>query len=159
MISIPLLITITFCLFLHTRFGLKLRAMGVNPTLLQRLKQPTDRYLGIGLAISNALAAASGVLTAEVNNYADINMGLGMALTAIGSIIIGLTLIHRFNPLKDRFYALIDGLGSFSGIFLYFLVMNVLIVSGLPPIHLKLLLGITLIVFLGIAQRQQEVTV
>ena len=50
-----------------------------------------------GLAIANALTATSGFLMTQFQGFADINMGIGIVIVGLGSVIIGETLINRFH--------------------------------------------------------------
>lgn len=147
--STCLLIASLTCL-LHSRLGLMLRAYGSNQKLLQVLGKNNIILLAFGLAISNGLAAFCGTLTAQINGYADLNMGMGVALTAIGTVVIGLHLIHKISR-KNNFSALFDFFGCSLGTFIYFLVMNLLLYLGIDPIYLKLILGMLLIAFLAAA--------
>ena len=87
---------------------------------------------------SNMLAAFSGLLTAQANGYADINMGFGMALTGIGSVVIGQEIINRCYITKKLFSITVDILGCFLGGVIYFLSLNFLLSVGIEPINLKL---------------------
>lgn len=149
--AMMLLLMLGLCMMLHRRFGLLLRAFGSNPRLLKTMGKPVDFYLIFGLALSNAMAAFCGVITAQINGYADINMGLGMALTAIGAVVIGQQLVQTVLYRKPQFNALVDCVGVFLGAFVYFLAMNAFLAMGINPIHLKFLLGLVLVFFLGAA--------
>lgn len=137
---------------LHTRLGLLLRAYGSNTTLLKRMGKSPVLLLMLGLAISNSLAALAGVIATQINGYADINMGLGMALVAIGSVVIGRHLVLRLFYHKIQFNAFLDCISCLLGTFLYFLSMHFFLFLGVNPIYLKLLLGGVLILFLGTAR-------
>ena len=137
---------------LHTRLGLLLRAYGSNTPLVKRMGKSTIILLMFGLAISNSLAALTGVIATQVNGYADINMGLGMALVAIGAVAIGRHLMIRLLYKQSKFNALIDCFSCLIGTFLYFLAMNFFLLMGVNPIYLKLLLGLVLVLFLGAAR-------
>jgi len=155
-ILITLFLFIALCYFLRSRTGLSLRAFGSNPHLLKKLGKNPAFYLGLGLAISNMLAALCGVMTAQLDGYADINMGIGMALTAIGAVVIGKKLLERFsgetfNPMTGLFSCLIGGL-------VYFIVVNVFLTFQFNPIYLKLLLGLVLIGFLSTAHYSKQRT-
>ena len=54
----------------------------------------------LGVAISNAFVAFSGSLLAQYHEFADVNMGTGMIVVGLASIIIGETLFGK----KDYFY-------------------------------------------------------
>jgi putative ABC transport system permease protein len=137
---------------LHTRLGLLLRAYGNNMLLVKRMGKSTVLLLMLGLAISNSLAALTGVIATQVNGYADINMGLGMAMIAIGAVAIGRHLMIRLFYRKSQFNALLDCVSCLLGTFLYFLAMNFFLLIGVNPIYLKLLLGLVLVLFLGTAR-------
>ena len=150
-----LLTAIIFALIyslLHTRLGLLLRAYGSNTNLVKNMGKSTVLLLMLGLAISNSLAALTGVIATQVNGYADINMGLGMALTAIGAVVIGRHLMVRLFYYKSQFNALVDCFSCLIGTLLYFLAMNFFLLIGVNPIYLKLLLGLVLVLFLGTAR-------
>lgn len=135
--------------------GLSLRAFGCNPHLLKKLGKNPAIYLGIGLAISNMLSALCGVMTAQLSGYADIQMGLGMALTAIGAVVIGKKLLSGIIK-SDQFSAITGACSCFLGAFIYFLILNVLFNMGLNPIYLKLFIGIILVVFLSTAHYTKQ---
>lgn len=125
---------------LLTRLGLLLRAFGDNPQLLRQLGRNIENYRMFGFALTNCLAAFSGVLTAQIVGYADISMGFGVTLTALGTMILGRQLI------KNAFLACL------LGAFIYFSLMNTLLHLNVDPIFLKLILGILLIFFLRLAK-------
>jgi len=128
-----------------------LRAFGSNYKILAYMGRPTQLLRLFGLALSNMLAALGGILTAQINGYADVNMGVGMALTAIGAVVIGQQLLQNIRRKKYKFSAGFDCLSCFIGAFLYFLIMNVFLTLGLDPIYLKFMLGLVIIIFLGTA--------
>ena len=144
------------CFFLHSQIGLHLRAFGCNPHLLKKLGKKPSIYLGIGLACSNLLAALCGVMTAQVSGYADIQMGLGVALTAIGAVVIGEKFVKSLLYKSDRFSAFGGLLGCLFGAFIYFLILNGFLVAGLNPIYLKLFLGLVLVAFLSTAHYTKQ---
>jgi len=146
-----LLLTLAMALLIYSRVGLTLRAFGANRQLLPKLGKRPGLYLGIGLALSNMLAALCGVLTAQINGYADINMGYGMALTGIGAVVIGCKLIQSLFTRTQTFNSKADLIGCFVGTYIYFLVLNLFLMLGLNPIYLKLVLGLMLAIFLSTA--------
>jgi putative tryptophan/tyrosine transport system permease protein len=143
--------TFVFCfltyLIMRSRFGLGLRAFGDNPTLFKRLGKPVERYRLAGFGLSNALAAASGCLTAQTLGYADVSMGFGMTLTGIGTVILGQQLLSR---IKHQRYLRIGAefIACLLGVLLYFFALNLLLRLDVNPIYLKMILGIMLVIFL-----------
>lgn len=151
LIGFAVILFIALNILVRSRLGLSLRAFGSNPNLIPKLGNSPTLYLMIGLAISNMLAALCGVFTAQINGYADIHMGLGMALTGIGAVVIGCKLVRSLFVRSDAFNLKADLLGCLLGTFIYFLVLNTFLKLGLNPIYLKLVLGILLVLFLSTA--------
>ncbi|NQY43788.1 MAG: ABC transporter permease [Legionellales bacterium] len=143
-----LLAPISVILLLSSNLGLKLRGLGSNKYLTSKIMSNIELLKIVGLGISNMLAAFCGVMTVEINGYADINMGFGMALTAIGSVVIGLDIVRRIYLSKKIFNATVDIIGCLIGGFAYFLSLNILLKIGIEPINLKLFLGIMLVLML-----------
>jgi len=151
LVSCCSLICCGISLFLiSSRLGLLLRALGDNPSLLQRLGKNIEAYRMTGFALTNALAAASGCITAQTVGYADIGMGLGMTLTGIGAIILGQQLV-RLAIKKSGARILIEFSACLIGVLFYFFAINCLLRFDVNPIYLKMILGLVLIFFLRAA--------
>lgn len=82
---------------LKTDFGIAMRATGNSESMIRALGVNTDRMKIIGLAIANALTATSGYLMTQLQGFTDINMGIGIVIVGLGSVIIGETLIGWFG--------------------------------------------------------------
>ena len=78
---------------LKTDFGLAMRATGSSETMIRALGVNTNRMKIIGLALANTLTATSGYLITQFQGFADINMGIGIVIVGLGSVIIGESLI------------------------------------------------------------------
>ncbi|MFC1833990.1 ABC transporter permease [Thermodesulfobacteriota bacterium] len=76
-------------LFLHTRFGLALRATGHNLGMVRAQGVNTDNAIILGVALSNGLVAISGALLAQTQGSADVGMGVGTIIAGLASVIIG----------------------------------------------------------------------
>lgn len=150
--SLVLLICLPIFLLLKSRYGLRLRAFGDNPTLLKRLGKNIELYRLSGFALTNCLAAYAGCLTAQSIGYADIGMGFGMTLTGIGAIILGHLCVQKF--LKVQYFRIgMELVACLLGILLYFISLNFLLRINIDPIYLKMILGILLAIFLRVAVR------
>lgn len=149
------IIALALCFFLKSETGLYLRAFGSSPHLLKKLGKKPALYLALGLSISNMLASLCGIMTAQIDGYADIHMGVGMALTAIGAVVIGKKLVSGLLK-SDRFSAVIGVLSCLLGAFIYFLILNAFLVIGINPIYLKLVLGLVLVAFLSTAHYTKQ---
>jgi putative ABC transport system permease protein len=73
---------------LRTDFGIAMRATGNNPVMTKAMGINNDRIKIIGLAMANGLTATSGFLVAQYQGFADINMGIGIVITGLGSVLI-----------------------------------------------------------------------
>ena len=138
---------------LSSRLGLMLHAFGNNSTLLHLCGQNGNRYRMLGLSLSNGLVGYSGALTAQVNGYADIGMGIGVILISLGIVMIGQQ-VHRFLFPKNASFSVSRLLCCFLATILYFSMVRALLALGLDPIYLRLMIGVSLIVFLGMTQRK-----
>ncbi|NRA74070.1 MAG: ABC transporter permease [Rickettsiales bacterium] len=134
-------------ILLKTNLGLILRGFGENRILLHKLGKNVELYRIFALALSNAMAAGCGAITAQIYGYADVSMGYGVALTAIGAVIIGSQII-KFCIGNYVYMPALELIGAFLGTCIYFAIINTFLAMGLDPINLKLVLGILLIIFL-----------
>ena len=140
---------------LASRLGLMLHALGNHPTLLHLCGKNGNSYRTFGLSLSNGLVAFSGALTAQVNGYADIGMGVGMILIALGIVIMGQQIYKRlFQGLPFSF--LLRLIACFLASILYFSTVYVLLAFGLDPIYLRFMIGIFLIAFLATTQKKMN---
>ena len=92
-------ITVVACalliLFLGTRLGLSIRATGDNPDMVRASSINTAFTITVGLCVSNAMTSLSGAVLAQYQKSADINLGTGMVVIGLASLIIGETLFGR----------------------------------------------------------------
>jgi putative tryptophan/tyrosine transport system permease protein len=97
-ILIALLIFVTLLVLimgslLKTDFGIAMRATGNSESMIRALGVNTNRMKIIGLALANALTATSGYLITQFQGFADINMGIGIVIVGLGSVIIAETIV------------------------------------------------------------------
>jgi putative ABC transport system permease protein len=129
---------------LRSRAGLLLRAFGNNPRLIKQQGHSQDILRAAGLMLSNAMVAGCGALTAQVNGYADVQMGFGMVMIGIGTVVLGQQCIqHLYRP--ARFRPLLELCGCFLGVLLYFSALHGFLALGFDPLYLKMLIGVSLI--------------
>ncbi len=90
-------------LFLRTRLGLSIRATGDNPDMVRASSINTRVTVTIGLCAANAVTALSGAILAQYQKTADINLGTGMVIIGLASLIIGETIFGpRRHPAQGR---------------------------------------------------------
>ena len=102
------IITLALIFFLQTDLGQAFIATGDNATMAQSIGIKTDRMTIMGLMLSNGLIAFGGAVIAQNNGYADINMGIGIIVIALASIIIGEVVFGELS-LNERLVAVIVG--------------------------------------------------
>ena len=75
--------------FFRTDLGTAMRASGDNPQMIRALGADVERYRILGLALSNGLVGLGGSLLAQYQGFADAQMGIGMVVWGLASVIIG----------------------------------------------------------------------
>jgi putative tryptophan/tyrosine transport system permease protein len=91
---IVLIVGILIYLFFKSNLGTAMRATGNNQQMIRSLGVNTKTMIVFGLAISNALIALSGAVLAQFQGFADVQMGIGMLVWGLASVIIGEALIN-----------------------------------------------------------------
>ncbi|GAK03150.1 ABC transporter permease protein [Geomicrobium sp. JCM 19037] len=86
--------------FLKTEVGLAVRATGDNPRMISSLSANTDRLKIIGLGISNGFVALSGAVITQYSSFVDVNMGIGMIIIGLASVIIGESIFGKGSIFK-----------------------------------------------------------
>ena len=119
-------------LFLNTRMGLSIRATGDNPDMVRASSINTGFTITVGLMLSNAMTALSGAVLAQYQKTADINLGTGMVIIGLASLIIGETLLP-----KGKIWA--KALGAVLGSILYRFIIALALRFNLPSECLKLI--------------------
>lgn len=127
--------------FFKTEMGYLLTVTGDNEDLVLQLGENPNKYVCIGLVLSNALAGLSGCLSAQFQGYVDISMGQSMIVTALASLIIGETTLKKL-PLKKTTRCIL-------GAIFYRLIYGLALYVGLGPDDLKAVTGILVIVFIA----------
>jgi putative ABC transport system permease protein len=119
-------------LFFRTNLGTAMRATGDNPQMIRALGVSVDFIIILGLALSNGLIALSGSLLAQYQGFADVQMGIGMVVWGLASVIIGEALVG-----SARIGLLITG--AVMGSVLFRLLVAIALRWGLNPNDLKLI--------------------
>ena len=107
-LAVILVTVLALYLFLNTELGQALRGTGDNEVMLRSLGVNTDRMKIMGLAVSNALVALSGAMIAQYQGFADINMGIGMIIIGLASVIIG-EVVLGVKSIMGRLLAVVIG--------------------------------------------------
>jgi putative tryptophan/tyrosine transport system permease protein len=131
---------------LKTDFGIAMRATGSNAAMARALGINNNSMKIIGLAIANSLTALSGYLVAQYQNFTDINMGIGIVITGLGSVLIGDTVIKWFNIRGIGLQLLVILFGSI----IFQLVLAFTLAVGVNPNLLKLVTALMVLLIVSI---------
>ena len=142
-VIITLLISVLLVVFLSTRLGLSIRATGDNPDMVRASSINTSLTVSIGLCLSNALTALSGAVYAQYQKTADINLGTGMVIIGLASLIIGETLMP-----KGKMWMKI--LGAIAGSIVYRFIIAIALRLDLPSECLKLISAVIVALAIGL---------
>ncbi len=141
--AVALLIAGLMILFLKTRLGLSIRATGDNPDMVRASSINTAFTVTVGLCIANALTALSGALLAQYQKSADINLGTGMVIIGLASLIIGEALLP-----KGKLWLKV--LGAILGSVVYRFIIAVALRIDLPTECLKLVSAVIVALAIGL---------
>jgi putative ABC transport system permease protein len=131
---------------LKTDFGLAMRATGNSESMIRALGVNTDTMKITGLAIANALVAVSGYLITQFQGFVDINMGIGIVIVGLGSVIIGESLVHtlKIGSVWGILAMMFIGAAAFQLVLAFSLNM------GVHPNMLKLVTAVFVLLIVGI---------
>jgi putative ABC transport system permease protein len=117
--------------FLRTNVGTAMRATGNNDQMMRALGVDVRNMIVLGLALSNGLVALSGALLAQYQGFADVQMGIGLVVWGLASVILGEALVGA------RSVGLVI-VGAVMGSLLFRLLVALALRAGLDPNDLKL---------------------
>lgn len=121
--------------FFRTNLGTAMQAAGDNPQMIRALGVNVENMIVLGLAVSNGLVGLAGALLAQYQGFADVQMGIGMIVWGLASIIIGEALVGV------RQLGLIIA-GAVMGSVLFRLLVAIALRGGLDPNDLKLVTAV-----------------
>jgi putative ABC transport system permease protein len=127
--------------FFRTHLGTTMQAAGDNPQMISALGVNVDTMIILGLALSNAMVALAGALLAQYQGFADVQMGIGMVVWGLASVIIGEALVGT----RQLGFIIT---GAVMGSVLFRLLVAIALRGGLSPNDLKLITAVFVFVAL-----------
>lgn len=97
-------------IFLETKAGYLLRAVGDNATLVTSLAKDQGNVKIIGLAIANGLVAFAGGIFCQEERVFEISSGTGAMVIGLASVIIGTSIFKNLTMLKTTTAVLIGSI-------------------------------------------------
>lgn len=143
---LAMVIKLLLDLFFRTDLGMTLGAMGDNQQMVvnQGVNPETLKIIGVGL--SNALVALSGAFVAQYQGFADVNLGQGIIIAGLASVMIG-EFVLRSNRIFVLTLRVILGSILYRG--LMFLGRYYGYYINLTPSDLQLITGLLIIALLA----------
>ncbi|HEV2495034.1 MAG TPA: ABC transporter permease [Terriglobia bacterium] len=126
------LVSLAIYAFFQTNLGTAMRATGDNDQMIRALGVNDETMIILGLAVSNGLIALAGALLAQYQGFADVQMGIGMVVWGLASVIIGEALVG------SRQLGLTIS-GAVMGSVFFRLLVAIALRLGLNPNDLKLI--------------------
>ncbi len=137
------LAALAITILLKTELGILLRAAGDNESALALRGIRRGPLLCTGLALTNALAAAGGLIIAQYQGFVDISMGIGLVIICLAAIVIGEILLRPHCVLL-----LITA--PILGMLLYQGTVSLALRFGLPPTDLKVATALLALAFIAL---------
>jgi putative ABC transport system permease protein len=135
------LVSFVVYVFFQTNLGTAMRATGDNHEMIRALGVNDENMIILGLAVSNGLIALAGAFIAQYQGFADVQMGIGMVVWGLASVIIGEALVGtRQLGLSIT--------GAVMGSVLFRLLVAIALRLGLNPNDLKLITALFVFVAL-----------
>ncbi|WP_206459309.1 ABC transporter permease [Anaerovorax sp. IOR16] len=138
--------TLSLYFFLNTRLGFALRATGDNEYMVRASGVNSNLMKLLGLSLSNGFVGLAGGLLAQYQSYSDVQMGVGMVVIGLASVIVGETIFELFTktvPLLIRLLAVS------VGAILYRLALAFALSCGMPATDLKLISAVIVAIALS----------
>lgn len=139
--------------FFVTDLGMTLGALGNNEQMVTNQGVNPEVLKTIGVSLSNGMVAMSGALVAQYQGFADVNLGQGIIIAGLASVMIGEFLLrsNRIYLLTTRvilgsiLYRALMYLGRYYGYYI-----------NLTPSDLKLITGLLIIGSLIVTKLRKE---
>lgn len=128
-------------LYLKTKHGLLLRATGSNDKYTVMLGRNPGTMKIFGLALGNGFAALAGSVIAQNKSSADQQMGIGMVVLGLTSVIIGLSLFKRVKFMQGTTMVIL-------GSIIYKAAYQLVLTTGIPTDYNNLMKALIFLIAL-----------
>lgn len=165
MIVVILLVITIACkvlldLYLNTRSGYLLRAVGDNESLVTSLAKDKGIVKIVGLAIANGFTALAGSIYCQHKGFFEISVGTGTIVIGLASVIIGIQLLSPENgssvlsPLIKK--EIRPTTAVIVGSILYKACISAAISMGMEANDLKLITSILFLIILVVSTERRK---
>ncbi len=136
-------------LYLKTKSGYLLRAVGDNDTLVTSLAKDKGLVKIVGLAIANAFVALAGSIYTQKSGFFEISSGTGTIVIGLASVIIGTNVFKQFTIIKATTAVI-------AGSVIYKLCVALAIWFGMAASDLKLITAVLFLIILVISNERKR---
>ena len=146
---IVLVCKILLDLFLKTRAGYLLRAVGDNEVLVTSLAKDKGMVKILGLALAKCFVALSGCVYCQQIGFFEVSTGTGTMVIGLASVIIGTKLLKRFHGVKATTAVIF-------GSIVYKACVSLAIALGMAASDLKLITAVLFLIILVASNRKER---
>ncbi|MBS4960862.1 MAG: ABC transporter permease [Clostridiales bacterium] len=146
---ITLIAKLLLDLYLKTKSGYLLRAVGDNETIVTTLAKDKGTVKIIGLAIANGLVALSGSVMCQQQRFFEVSMGTGTVVIGLANVIIGINVFKNVPFMKATTAVLI-------GAILYKGCVAFAIAQGMNATDLKFITAFLFLIILVITMDRKK---
>ena len=154
LVSIILFVIVLVCkilldLFLKTRAGYLLRAVGDNEVLVTSLAKDKGMVKILGLALANGFVALAGCVYCQQKGFFEVSTGTGTMVIGLASVIIGTKLLKRSHSVKATTAVIF-------GSIVYKACVSLAIALGMAASDLKLITAVLFLIILVASNRKER---
>lgn len=154
LVCIILFVIVLLCkilpdLFLKTRAGYLLRAVGDNEVLVTSLAKDKGMVKILGLALANGFVALAGCVYCQQKGFFEVSTGTGTMVIGLASVIIGTKLLKRFHGVKATTAVIF-------GSIVYKACVSLAIALGMAASDLKLITAVLFLIILVASNRKER---
>lgn len=149
LLVIVLAVKILLDLYLETRSGYLLRAVGNNETLVTSLAKDKGSVKILGLALANGLAALAGAVYCQQKGFFEISIGTGTMVMGLASVIIGTRVFARFGKVKATTAVIL-------GTIVYKACISAAMALGLQTLYMKLITSLFFLIILVVSENRKK---
>lgn len=115
---------------LNTQFGLGMRATGSSEPMATSVGVSATLMVVAALALGNGFVALSGALVTQRQGFSDVNMGLGVIVAGLGTVVLGEALFGNKSVLRGVIACVVGSLA-------YRFIVSFALGAGLQPSDIR----------------------
>ncbi|MBP3647157.1 MAG: ABC transporter permease [Clostridia bacterium] len=146
---IVMIVKILLDLFMNTKAGFLLRAVGDNRAVVTTLACDDGLIKIEGLVIANMLVALAGAVMAQKNRVFEITMGTGSMVFGLAAVIIGVNIFKNRQKVNSSTAAIV-------GSIIYKACVAFALSMGLMPQDLKLITAVLFLIILVLSGMKKK---